>query len=157
MNRFERELHLNRVYGQTIGFIANVINLYHERPISKLKVLEELAKENRISTGTYNLDTVLVDGSSAQLSELEKFSKHALPVPNKEALRIQLKVRTPERPNYYDMPGEIVYLKDMPSDDFLQGYAQAWYILTGEQPLEIRWCFYGSSQGHYKMIYTEAL
>ena len=74
MNRYQMEIELGRKYGQSIGWMANVINCHHRKPTTKVKGLANLAAQNRVAPASFTMDYVLIDGSAVPWSELEKYA-----------------------------------------------------------------------------------
>lgn len=72
MNKFGIEVWLNRHFGHTIGFIANLITTRgYKAAKAKLEMLAALAAEGRVTTASFTTDYVLVDGRSVALGSLE--------------------------------------------------------------------------------------
>lgn len=149
MNRFQKEVCLGRTYGSSIGWLANVINCHHRNPMAKLKVLENLARQDRIAPSGSDMDLVLVDGVAIRLAQLDGLNRGPVEPVHQDAVTIILRMRTEGGPDWKDSYEETITLPTPPSDDWLRGYAQAWYVIIGDKPIEIRWCYEGSGRGHY--------
>lgn len=72
-------------------------------------------------------------------------------------LTFELRVRTHLSGPWASIPVTEVKLHDYPTDDFLKGFAVGYAKALNQEPLEIRWNFKGSGQGHYLDIYLEVL
>lgn len=77
LNRHQIEYELGKNYGRTIGFIANVINCHHSRPMAKLLGLSHLAARGLVTTGG-SIDQVNIAGRIRPIGDLEKCSLEAL-------------------------------------------------------------------------------
>lgn len=75
----------------------------------------------------------------------------------KMELTFELKVRTHMSGPWATVPTTEVKLHDYPTDEFLKGFAVGYAKALNQEPLEIRWNFKNSGQGHYLDIFTEVL
>ena len=75
MTRWQMEHEAHKRYGQSIGWMANVINVSHSRPTAKLRGLLNLAAQDRVAPMAFQMDYILIDGAACHWSELEKFTK----------------------------------------------------------------------------------
>ncbi len=74
INRFEFENGIAKTFGNTIGFIANVINTSCDNPESKLLGLYNLAKAGEVTTsGNFDIFSVSIKGEIKAISELENY------------------------------------------------------------------------------------
>ena len=75
MNRWQMETEAHRLYGRSIGWMANVINVSHSRPTAKLRGLLNLAAQDRVAPMAFQMDYILIDGAAVSWSKLEEYSK----------------------------------------------------------------------------------
>ena len=60
------------------GFIANVIDCWHRRPFTRLAGLVALLRAGReVRTGQFSMDTLVIDGESADWTELDRAADKA--------------------------------------------------------------------------------
>lgn len=71
LNRYEIEVYLHKNFGHSIGWLANVINVHHRKPMAKIQMLAALAAEDRVAPASFTMDYVLVDGSAVPFGSLE--------------------------------------------------------------------------------------
>lgn len=69
--KLEHEAHQR--FGQTIGWMANVINVSHSMPVAKIRGLIALAEIGAVSTVPFSMDFILIDGKSVRWIELENY------------------------------------------------------------------------------------
>lgn len=72
--RFVMEHELHQRFGRTIGWMANVINVQQSNPTKRIKGLARLAAEDRVTTCSFTMDYILVDGAAVPWSALEQYA-----------------------------------------------------------------------------------
>lgn len=95
MNRYDLEVYTYRTYGQTIGWMANVINTSHSNPATKIQGLLYLAYHDMVAPMSFSMDSILIDGYAKPWSALEDYAKRYQAEPERMRMHIsQVPCRT---------------------------------------------------------------